>query len=211
MSGAYRDTGAAIERAEALERDVEEPKAEVARLRTAPAERKNAEPQRLPPNVQRLENDLVDARAENELLRSALAKLEGRLGHAPDPDDVEQDRAALLRDLRDVRRELADVRSELDNAHRAIEMREEEIDRLRARLERDATADNRDAVIERLGEEREELARELKAARDGYEAEPPASRDPKTFEERVLAILNRLVKERAVTLGRERRARSSCA
>ena len=69
--GAYRDAGAAIERAEALEREVEELRAEIVRLGSET--RLNAKaPTRPPPDVERLQNELVDLRAENEVLRSQL-------------------------------------------------------------------------------------------------------------------------------------------
>ena len=175
MSGAYRDTGAAIARAEALEVEVEDLRAEIARLKSVTPERKHAEPKRLPPNVERLENLLIDARAENELLRSQLAKLEGELGNAPNPDDVERERRELRREIDALERQLAEMRTAASEPPPPV-------------------SDNRDAVIKRLAEQREELERELKEARDRYEAEPPASRDPRTFEEKVLGILNRLVK-----------------
>jgi predicted nucleic acid-binding Zn-ribbon protein len=181
-SGAYRDTGAAIERAEALEREVEELRAEIARLEAKPNDRRpNKERERLPPNVEALENEVINLRAENELLRSQLDR-------SPQPEPAERERGSATDG-----EEIAALRSELDAAHRAIEVREHEIDRLRSRLESEG-ADNRDAVIKRLTEEREELERELKEARERYEAEPPASRDPKTFEDKVLRILSRLVK-----------------
>lgn len=176
MSGAYRDTGAAIERAEALEREVEELRAEVARLKTSTAtndRRPNKEPVRLPPDVQALENEVVNLRAENELLRG---------GPARDLTLDEGTANTVIAERDDLRREVARLQKQIIN--------------LRARIHEqpEPMSDNRDAVIKRLTEEREELERALKEARDGYESEPPASRDPKTFEERVIAILNRLVK-----------------
>lgn len=185
MSGAYRDTGAAIERAEALEREIEELRAEIGRLKAAPTDRRpNREPTRVAPNLLTLENEVINLRAENELLRS---QLEGSPRSDPPPRS-----RGITSDVD--REEIRALRSELDAAHRAIEVREHEIEMLRARLESEGSTDNRDAVIKRLTEERAELARQLEEARERYEAEPPASRDPKTFEVKVLAILGRLVK-----------------
>jgi chromosome segregation ATPase len=174
MSGAYRDTGAAIERAEALEREVEELRAEVARLKAASTDRSrpNREPTRLPPDVEELENEVVNLRAENELLR----------GQSSEGSSAEIRATAVIAERDELRREVTRLQNQIVD--------------LRARLHDRpaASSDNRDAVIKRLTEEREELERELREARDRYEAEPPASRDPKTFEDKVLAILNRLVK-----------------
>jgi hypothetical protein len=174
MSGAYRDTGAAIERAEALEREVDELRAELGRLKATPNDRRpNKEPTRLPPDVQELENEVINLRAENELLRAGP-------GGASLPGEGVASTIVAERD--ELRREVARLQAQIIN--------------LKARIngELEPMADNRDAVIKRLTEERAELARELEEARDRYEAEPPASRDPRTFEEKVLAILNRLVK-----------------
>ena len=173
MSGAYRDTGAAIERAEALEREVDELRAEIGRLKTAPTDRRpNKERERLPPDVEALENEVINLRAENELLR----------GQSREGASSDSDASALTKERDDLRREVARMQKQI------VDLRE------RIREQAEPTGDNRDAVIKRLTEERAELETELKDARDRYEAEPPASRDPKTFEEKVLAILNRLVK-----------------
>ena len=173
MSGAYRDTGAAIERAEALEREVEELRAEIERLKEAPKDRRpNKVPDPLFPDQKRLLDEVVNLRAENELLRSSQAKAEAS----------SDDRSEVIEERDDLRREVARMQKEIVD--------------LRGRIaeQPEPSSDNRDAVIRRLNEERHELERELKEARDRYEAEPPASRDPKTFEDKVLAILNRLVK-----------------
>ena len=173
MSGAYRDTGAAIERAEALEREVEELRAEIGRLREAPKDRRpNKVPDVLFPDQKKLLDEVVNLRAENELLRG-----QSREGASSDSDAGE-----LTKERDDLRREVARLQKQL------VDLRE------RLSQQPEPTSDNRDAVIRRLTEERAELETELKEARDRYEAEPPASRDPKTFEEKVLAILNRLVK-----------------
>jgi hypothetical protein len=170
MSGAYRDAGAAIERAEALEREVEELRAEMARLRSESSGRKTFEPARVPPDVREMHDELVNLRAENELLRGASS---GGSGDASTDYEIIRERDSLRREVKRLQAQIEDLRAKV--------------------AERDGV-DNRDAVIERLTEERIELERELKEARERYEAEPPASRDPKNFEERVLAILNRLVK-----------------
>lgn len=173
MSGAYRDTGAAIERAEALEREVEELRARIKRLEEAPKDRRpNKVPDVLFPDQKKLHDEVVNLRAENELLRG-----QSREGASSDENE-----SALRKERDDLRREVARMQKQI------VDLRE------RIREQPEPASDNRDAVIKRLTEERAELESELKEARDRYEAEPPASRDPKTFEEKVLAILNRLVK-----------------
>lgn len=173
MSGAYRDTGAAIERAEALEREVEELRAEIARLRAESSARKTKEPTRPPPDVQRMHDELVNLRAENELLRgggSGASQAPVTVGF-----EVVRERDSLRRDVARLQKQVEDLREKLA-------------------AQPEPASDNRDAVIKRLVEQRAELERELEEARKQYEAEPPASRDSKTFEARVLAILERLVK-----------------
>jgi hypothetical protein len=215
MSGAYRDAGAAIERAEALERELEELRAELARVRATSAGRTTKTPAHPPPDVVGLQEALVDARAERELLRSQLAEdaraatrlaqLERELRIAREERDElarrldaaqqnARERAEDAETLATRSRELADARAERDRVAAANEELRAEIATLRATFGTDSKTSNRDAVLARALEERDELSRELRDLRDRYEAEPPASRDPKTFEARVLAIVNRLVK-----------------
>jgi hypothetical protein len=181
MSGADRDAGAALARAAALELELEELRTELAQLRDTTSGRPKEPEGSTEDTVRRLKDEIVNLRAENELLRSGQ--------HA-----AETARTKALGSERDgLRREIVGLKN-------VVTELTGENERLRAQLsihqahEGVPLSDNRDAVIKRLHEERADLARALDEARTRYEAEPPASRDPKTLEDRILTILTRLVR-----------------
>lgn len=183
--GAYRDVGAALARIAALESELEELRSEVARLRQEndgrPKEEAKEKRATTEETVRKLKDEIVNLRAENELLRTgqhpAATSRTARL--AEERDDLHRKVVGLenaVAELQEENRRLGD-QAAIHGKYAAVPL-----------------SDNRDAVIRRLHEERAELARELEEARARYEAEPPASRNPKTFEDRLLSILNRLVK-----------------
>ena len=121
--------------------------------------------------VQRLEGqrekELVNLRAENELLRSSIDRLEQKLRAAhsekpppPPPEPPDNDEA-----LAELREENARLQRALANAKRETAKAEQALADLKAKPEPPPVTDNRDAVIGRLREEIDELRDELRRLR----------------------------------------------
>lgn len=177
-SGPFRDTSAAIERAETLERENAELLAEIERLRDGASETEKARAH--DDTVRRLTRERDALKIELDKLRySAPATLENATRH------LREERDALRAELQKVvadDRTIEVLRSKLEAAQDALVQADHDIARLE--LQRDELSgqiallkermppsdDNRGAVFQRVTEERDELlakVRDLEAEVEG--------------------------------------------